>query len=217
MMKARILALLSRAIAIAPIDKIALAQQPPATSAVKTVEISPAVIDAEAGQQIKLTAIGKDASGQPTDQKPQAWFLSPFDLAGIDETGNLTFYNPGEVKVGVVMGGKTAYTKIIVKPARVTRIDIARPAVPLVAGGALKLSATARTSNGNPRDDVTLGWASDTPSIAAVDAAGLVTGVAPGKATLRARSEAVSGAITIDVVKNSIQSLAIEPRSTRAR
>src|SRR5207302_702560 len=111
---------------------------------------------------------------------------------------------------------KTAYTKIIVKPARITRIDIARPAAPLVAGGALKLSATARTSNGDPRDDVTIGWTSDTSSIATVDAAGLVTAIAPGKATLRASSEAVSGTITIDVVKNSIQSLTIEPRSALA-
>src|SRR5437870_5706258 len=91
MMKVRIFSvLLSLAIALAPLNRAARAQQAPSNSAVKTVEITPAVIDAEAGQQIKLTAIGKDASGQPTDQKPQAWFLSPFDLAGIDETGNLT-------------------------------------------------------------------------------------------------------------------------------
>ena len=79
------------------------AQQSPA---VKTIVITPAAAQAEVGQELKLTAIGKDEAGKPVDMKPAAWFAAPFDIASADQSGTITFYHPGEVMVGVVIGGK---------------------------------------------------------------------------------------------------------------
>jgi hypothetical protein len=206
------------ALALPAIGPTARAQQPPAAPAsVKTVEIAPATIEAEVGQQIKFTAVGKDSTGKPTDQKPAAWFAAPFDLAAADETGTVTIYGPGEVRVGAFIGGKIGYATILVKPARVARIDIARPEAPIAVGGAIKLSATARTANGDPRADAMIVWTSEAPAVARVDAAGVVTGLASGKATLRASCEGASSAITVDVARHPIQHLTIEPRSTKAR
>jgi hypothetical protein len=50
-----------------------------------------------------------------------------------------------------------------------------------------------------------------------VDAAGLVTGVAPGRATLRATSDAAVGTVQIQIVKSPVVSLSIEPRTTSVR
>ncbi|HYO91890.1 MAG TPA: Ig-like domain-containing protein, partial [Pyrinomonadaceae bacterium] len=198
-----------------------LAQQtqpsPAAAPAIATVEITPATAEAEVGKPLKFTAIAKDASGNRLNEQPSAWFAAPFDLAAADDTGTISFFQPGEVLVGALVGGKAGFTKVIVKPTAVARVDITNVARPIVVGGTAKLSATARAANGNPRNDAVIAWASDNPSIATVDAAGVVTGVAPGSATLRATSGSGSGSATITVVKSTLTGLSIEPRTANAR
>ena len=83
--------------------------------------------------------------------------------------------------------------------------------------GTVKLNATAYIFNGDPRTDVAISWASDTPSVATVDAAGVVAGVAPGTAVLRAASGSANGTIAVEVVKNTLTGLSVEPGSTNAR
>src|ERR1044072_74249 len=91
------------------------------SSSVKTIEISPAITEGEVGQQLKFTAIGKDESGKPLDLAPAAWFAAPFDVAAADQSGMVTFYDPGEAMIGVVIGGKTEFIKIRVKPSPIAR------------------------------------------------------------------------------------------------
>jgi hypothetical protein len=184
---------------------------------VKTIEISPATSEAEVGQKLKLTAVAKDESGNRLDMKPAAWFAAPFDVASADESGTLTFYNTGEALVGVVIGGKTEFFTIKVRPAPVARIDVEPLTSPVVVGGAVKLKATARAANGNPRSDAAIGWASDNQSVAMVDAAGMVIALKPGKAVLRARAEKATGSITIEVIPDPVRSLTVEPRTTSVR
>ena len=206
------------ALCIALCSAPALAQQvATAGGSVKTIEITPAALEAEVGQQVKLTAVGKDAEGKVVDQKPLVWFAHPGDLAAADETGMVTLYGPGEVRVGTVVGGKTGYARIVVKPARVKTLEVAPPPGPLLAGGTLQLAAVARVAGGNPREDVKVEWSAETPGVAAVDAGGLVTGVAPGRATLVARADDATSRVTVEVVKGSVRHLAVEPRAARAR
>src|SRR6266481_7568709 len=107
--------------------------QEPATSEVpRTVEVTPKEVTAEVGQQVKFTAVAKDASGQTIPGTPSLWFAAPFDLAGA-ENGVVTVYQPGEIKVGAVIAGKTGYAKITVSAAPAASVDIATPK-PLVVG-----------------------------------------------------------------------------------
>jgi hypothetical protein len=192
-------------------------QPSPAASAVQTVEITQPTAEAEVGKKLTFTAVAKDATGKALDQKPTAWFAAPFDLALADDTGTVSFFQPGEVLIGALVGGKAGYIKVMVKPTPVARIDVETLARPLVVGGTAGLRATARTSNGNPRNDAVINWASDNPAVASVDAAGVVTGIAPGHATLRAASGSGTGAVEVLVVKSTLTGLSIEPRMTNAR
>ena len=186
-------------------------------AAVKTVEIISPATEAEVGKPLKFTAVAKDASGKTISQQPSAWFAAPFDLAAAGEDGTISFFQPGEVLIGAIVGGKAGFTKVIVKAPPVARIDIDPVSRPLVVGGTTKLSATARSSNNNPRSDVAIAWVSDNPSIATVDAAGVVTGIAPGRTTLRATAGSGSGTLNINVVNSTLTGLSIEPRTIRAR
>lgn len=199
---------------IAMIGTAALARQQSAP--VKTVELTPNIAEAEVGQQLKLTAVAKDESGKTVDVKPATWFAAPFDVVSADNSGNISFYNPGEAQVGAVVAGKVGSVRIRVKPAPVASIDLPSNNQ-VVVGGAMRLNATARTATGNPRADVAISWSSDNPSIASVDAAGLVIGLKPGKANITAVCERASARLSVEVTTNPVKSLSVEPRSANAR
>ena len=196
------------------------AQEPtPGTQGPKVaaVELSPGKAEAVVGQKKSFTVIAKDDAGQTVNVKPDVWVVLPVDSGFADESGNVTFVQPGELKVVAVVGGRPGFALVTVKPAGLTRIEVEPVAGPLMAGGTVRLVATPRAANGDPRGDVAVAWSSDAPSVAVVDAAGFVTGVAPGKATLRAAAEGASNTVTVEVVANPVRSLSIEPGQATAR
>ena len=183
-----------------------------------TVDITPNTIDAHVGEKIKFSAAAKDAAGNAIDEKPSVWFAAPFDLAGADESGEVTFHAPGVVTVGAVIAGKAGYATVNVGNPKIAGVEIELPASPVVAvGGAEKLTVIARSANGNPRADAAVKWTSDKPSIASVDAAGLVTGLAPGSVTIKATSEGVSSKVTLQVGRDAVHKIAVQPASAEAR
>jgi hypothetical protein len=106
---------------------------------------------------------------------------------------------------------------VLVKPQSVSALDIAPAGGLLVAGGAMLLNVAARTPNGDPREDAPVAWTSETPRVATVDAAGLVTGVSAGKATIVATSGAATARSTVTVVANPVRTLNVTPRAAQAR
>jgi plastocyanin len=193
-------------------------QEPASTSvAPASVEITPKTLDVQVGQKVKFGAAAKDAAGNPIEAKPSVWFAAPFDLAGADESGEVTFHAPGVVTVGAVIAGKAGYATVNVANSKIARVEIEPVAHPVVAGSAEKFTVTARTSNGNPRIDAPIKWTSDKPAIASVDAAGLVTGLAPGSATIQASADGASGTTKVQVVRDSARKVAIKPATAEAR
>ena len=193
------------------------AQPSPAPSSVATIEVKAPATEAEVGKPLKFTAIAKDKAGNTLSEKPTAWFAAPFDLAHAGDDGMVSFFQPGEVLVGAIVGGKPGFTKIMVKIPPIARIDIDSLKHPIVTEGRYKLNGIARSANGDPRSDAVIGWSSDNPSVARVDAAGVVTGVAPGKAVISAASGSAKGSVTVTIAKSTITGLAIDPASTKAR
>src|SRR5579862_2337824 len=192
-------------------------QDTPSTSvAPAVVEITPKTLDAHVGEKVKFSVAAKDAAGNPIDAKVSVWFAAPFDLAGADDSGEVTFHAPGVVTVGAVIAGKSGYATVNVGTSKIKTVDIEQPQ-PIVAGSAEKLAATARTDNGNPSADAKIQWTSDKPSVASVDAAGLVTGIAPGSATIKATSDEASGKVTVQVVRDAVRKLTVKPATIEAR
>jgi plastocyanin len=181
------------------------------------VEITPKTLDVHVGQKVKFSAAAKDAAGNPIDAKPSVWFAAPFDLAGADESGEVTFHAAGVVTVGAVIAGKTGYAKVNVGTSKITALEIEPLARPIVAGSAERLTAVARTLNGEPRSDASIQWTSDKSSVATVDAAGLVTGIAPGSVTIKANSDEATAKVTVQVVRDAVRKLSIKPATADAR
>jgi hypothetical protein len=184
---------------------------------VARVEISPPSVDAEVGQQLKFTAVAFDASGKQLDLKPMMWIAAPFDLAGADQSGTVNIFGPGEVRVGVLVGGKMAYAKVAVKPARVARIVASPSEVTVTVGSITRLTASAYTANGDPRTEVSVAWTSRNPGIARVDPAGVITGIAPGKTEIVASSQGVNCTSAVTIVPNPVQRISVQPATATGR
>src|ERR1043165_6634830 len=87
-----------------------------ATSAIKNVQITPSMKEAEVGQQVKLTVVATDASGNAVAEKPSAYFAGPFDIAAVDDDGNVKLVGTGEVTVGAIVAGRGGFSTFMVKP-----------------------------------------------------------------------------------------------------
>jgi hypothetical protein len=192
---------------------IVFAQQSP----VATVEVTASQKEAEVGQQVKLTVVAKDASGKVLNEQPSTYFAGPFDAATADESGVIKLHGPGEVIAGAIVGGKNGFTKITVKPASIKTVEIEAVKAPLVVGGTFQLAATTRIFSGDPRTDVPVSWTSDKPSVATIDAGGIVTAAGVGTANIKATAQGANGLTTITVVKSNLRSLAIEPATSSAK
>ena len=184
---------------------------------VKTVEVTASTKEAEVGQQVKITVMAKDASGSVVNEKPSTYFAGPFDIAATDDDGNVKLFGTGEVTVGAIVGGQAGFSTFMVKAPTVKTIEIAPIKTPLVAGGNVQLDAVTRIFTGDPRTGVPINWTSDNTRVATVDAAGVVTGVGPGKANITATSGAATATTSISVVKNNLRSLTVAADSKTAR
>ena len=186
-------------------------------SPVATVEVTPSQKEVDVGQQVKLTVVARDASGKVVSEAPSTYFAGPFDAATADDNGVIRLVAPGEVIAGAIVGGKTGTTIIRVRPVGIKSIDVSSIKDPLIVGSIIQLAATTRTASGDPRTGLPITWTSDNAAIAAVNAAGVVTAVAPGKAIIRATSGEAKTTTTVTVTRNTLKSIAVEPASTTAR
>jgi hypothetical protein len=183
----------------------------PAVSAsvVKTVAVTASVKEAEVGQQVKITVMAQDASGNVVTEKPSAYFAGPFDIAAVDDDGNVKLFGIGQVTVGAIVGGKPGFSTFMVKAPSAKTIEITPIKTALVTGGHVQLDAVTRIFNCDPRTGVPINWSSDNEKVATVDAAGVVTGVGPGQVNIKATSGPATATTTISVVKNSLRSLTV--------
>src|SRR6185295_13123239 len=93
-------------------------------SNVKTVVVSASAKEAEVGQNVKITVTAKDASGNVVSEKPSTYFAGPFDIAAVDDDGNVKLFGIGEVTVGAIVGGTPGFSTFMVKAPGVKSIDI---------------------------------------------------------------------------------------------
>jgi hypothetical protein len=184
---------------------------------VKNVQITPSVREAEVGQDVKLTVVATDASGNVVKEQPSTYFAGPFDIAAADDNGNVKLFGAGEVTVGAIVGGKPGFSTFMVKAPSIKTIEIHALKTPIVVGGSMQLDAVTRIFNGDPRTGVPINWTSDNPQVATVDAGGVVTGVGPGKAIITATSGAAKATTTVAVTKSNLSSITITAGTKSAR
>src|SRR6476646_11774238 len=69
-------------------------------SKIARVEVTPATGMTAIGSKMQFKAVAKDASGQTLPDAVKYLYAAPFDAAGADQNGEMSFFQPGEVTVG---------------------------------------------------------------------------------------------------------------------
>jgi len=101
-------------------------------------------------------------------------------------------------------------------PAGIASVTVAPAAITIAINESVALTASVATTQGTGTPATTVAWTSATPTIATVNATGVVTGVAAGTTTIRATSTVDAGkvgAAAVTVRALAVQSVSVQPSS----
>ncbi|MGH7554174.1 MAG: LVIVD repeat-containing protein, partial [Longimicrobiales bacterium] len=182
-----------------------------------TVRVEPAHAAVEAGKGASFTAVALDAQGRPARNVQIHWLATPFDIAGVDASGKVTTFRPGQVYVlAIPMAGETPAGAPGVGVLDITergpaRLEIRAPeGRQTVVGGGLRLEVGAFTEIGDPVRMPPARWRSLHPTVADVSN-GNVTGLTPGTAFIAADLGPISTTVQIEVRPNPVTGIQVTP------
>ena len=180
--------------------------------AVASVDVSPTAITLAAGQTASLAGTPRDAAGKALTDRDVSWTSDNPGVASVDSAGRVLGLAQGNTTITATAEGVDGSAGVTVLPPPVSTIEVTPTIVAIVPGDTLRLTATARDAQVNVVTGRTFTWVSDDLRVATVDAGGLVTGRAPGSATLFATSGGVSGSSDVGVVDpNAARILSVTP------
>jgi TolB protein len=179
---------------------LALAVLPPVVSAqaqtVSEVQVTPETMTLGVGQRQPLFATAFDARGNLIASAKFTFWSSDTMVAQVRKDGTVVGVNPGLAKIEARSQGRRASMAILITgnspgdPARARSVASALildpGSVSIFSGERIRVTPRAAREDGTPAVVGRLTWRSLRPEIASVDSAGVITGVAPGRAGIEA-------------------------------
>ncbi len=179
----------------------------------------------EVGQTAQLTATAKDTRGFILNDRTVVWSTGAPDVALVSSSGLVSAMGAGSATITASSEGKSAETRITVTapkppvaipepakpepakpepvrtepPAPVATVALTPAALALETGADAPLAASLLDARRNPLSDRAVQWKSSDTRVAKVSDAGVVTGVAKGKATITATAEGKSASAVVTV------------------
>ncbi len=183
-----------------------------ALAPIATLEVTPSPATVEEKRTVQLTATARDARGSVLTGRTIVWASNAGSVASVSQSGLVTGISAGQATIsasspGGGIGGTTpsGSSALNVTSAPVASVLVHPSAATVHVGStyARRFAAETRDASGSVITGRAIVWTSSAPLVAAVDAgSGVVTGVAPGSATITATSEGISGksSVTVDLV-----------------
>ncbi len=145
------------------------------------------------GDATIASAILLNAAGDTITDRAPGWSSLTPAVASVTASGVVTGLQAGLATVRATSGAATGDVQVLVKNPTAGTVTLSRDTATLVLpGGSMQLIATARDTAGKLIQNPVIVWQSLSPLVAAVNSAGLVTGVAAGTATITATVDAAS-------------------------
>jgi uncharacterized protein YjdB len=169
---------------------------------VASVVLSPDPATVIAARTVQLVAVAKAADGTDIDLAGRAVSWSVANPAGptratVSTTGLVRGLYPGDVDVTVSVDGVTKTSRVTVKAASLTILNM--PTGLVVPGQKATLTALVLDADGGTLANVPVTWSTANPNIATVDANGVLTATGSGFTTITATGGGVSGTAFIHV------------------
>lgn len=181
-----------------------LPSEPPSLSRVIRVVVDTVTVDSGSvtftslGDTVTLAATAFDANGEVVAAAP-TWVSSDTNVVGVSGTGRLLAKGNGAVTVRAIVDLDTVAVPVTVQQVLV-RYTFQPAAVSLIAlADTQRVVAAPRDARGNPIAGTAPTWAIEDPSIAIVNATGLVTSLINGRTLLHATRGTVDDTVTVTV------------------
>jgi uncharacterized protein YjdB len=180
---------------------------------VASVSVSPANSGLYPGQSVQLTATVRDSRGRPMRNVDVAWSSSDAAVASVNGEGRVLARSRGTTIVTASLGPHRASATINVFGVPAGSVVVTAPSSSVPRGGRVQATATALDGEGNPLAGKAVAWSSSNPSVAQVDASGMITGLVVGNTTIYAIIDSKIGSLPIAVVNASATSMSVVPGS----
>lgn len=179
-------------------------------TAVGHVEASPPSVTLVTDETRGLTARAIDANGA-TLSRPLFWSSSAPAIVSVSQSGVVTALSPGQGQVAASSGGRSAIVSVTVNERAVALVSVAPSTSTIRVGRKTTLVPELRDATGVLLHGRSIGWTSASAAVATVDSAGVVTGIAPGTATITARSGGIAGSALVVVTPMPVASVVVAP------
>ncbi|HUF34747.1 MAG TPA: Ig-like domain-containing protein [Gemmatimonadales bacterium] len=189
----------------------------PDPPAVAQVELAPSSLSLGPGQSGTLVATLRAADGSTITGRSIAWSTDDPGIATV-AGGTVTAVAPGEAAITATSEGRSGSATVVVSDVPVATVTVTPSPATVTVGKTAQLVATAKAQDGAELPGRPIAWITSDAGIATVSAAGLVTGVAVGDATITATSEGQSGTtqLTVSLVPVDAVEIAPDPISVAA-
>jgi len=186
-----------------------LTVQPPPVASVLMQPLSQALV---LGEHAAFTATPRDVNGSPLSGRVIVWSSSDAGVATVSQTGDVATLGVGTATITATSEGASGNASVTVSPVPVASVVVQPSSAALTVGGTVTLGVDVRDASGAPLDRAVT-WSSDNSAVASVSAAGVVSALSPGSATITAQSEGKSGTATISVSPAPVASVTVTPSS----
>ena len=184
-----------------------------AQGAVARVVVLPNPVTMVAGQSAQLALSVRDASDNVLTGKSAVWSSSNTAVATVASDGTVKAIAAGSATITATVDGVGGTTALTVSNIPVGSITLSPTSATVSTGSSTTLTPTVKDANGKVVTDRVVSWSTSNPLIATVSQSGVVTGIAPGTATITATSETKSANATITVTLVPVGRVQVAPAS----
>jgi uncharacterized protein YjdB len=178
---------------------------------VSTVSVTPQTPSVVIGTTTTLTALPRDANGVVLTGRAVTWSSANTAVAIVSAAGAVTGVALGTATITATSEGKAGTATVTVVPVPVATVAVSPLSANVTTGATQPLTAITKDANNNTLTGRIVTWSTSSTAIATVSTAGVVTGVAPGTATITATSEGKTGTATIFVLQVPVGSVTVTP------
>lgn len=178
---------------------------------VASVQIQPPTLTLVDGQTGQLQARPVDAAGQPLVGRTVLWFTDNAAVATVTSSGLVTAQSPGTAIITATSEGRSGTMSLTVTPPAPNAVVLAPAQLVVEEGGTAAITAQVLDHQGRELPDAIVTYATSDAAVATVSSTGVVTGVAPGKATITGTSGGKTGTAQVTVTPTPVSTVTVTP------
>jgi uncharacterized protein YjdB len=181
-----------------------------AAEIIASVTVTPKTVSLHPGRTAQLSGRAFDEGGSQASAALD-WESAAPNVATVSSSGMVTAVGVGSTQISVGVGDMTDVATVTVTDAPVATVAVTPQAPSVTVNQTTQLTATTRDATGATLTGRAVTWETSASGTATVSAAGLVRGIAPGTATITARSEGQAGSTSVQVLVAPVATVTLTP------